>query len=114
MKSTEISNIKHENVCAVQCRYCAYPTPGATYRTASSVAAPQAYEIKSCRDALCTGFTGFTSRNSPPANRGTTVPKHVIIANNYFQLPGICYERFAAVIQKKSDNNLELYESGHL
>jgi len=79
MKKTENSNIKLNNVSAVQCRYCAYPTPGAIYRSASPPAAPQAYDIKSCRGALC---TGFTSRIPPPANRGTPGPMHVTIAKN--------------------------------
>jgi len=67
-KKTENSNIKLDNVSAVQCRYCAYPTPGATYCTASPPAPTQAYEIKSCRAAVC---NGFTSRNPPACNRGT-------------------------------------------
>jgi hypothetical protein len=78
-KKKENSNIKRDNVSAVQCRYCAYPTPVATYRTASPPAAPQAYEIKSCRGVLC---TGFTSCIPPPANRGTPGPMHVTVTKN--------------------------------
>jgi len=79
MKNTENSYIKLDNVSAAQCRYYAYPTPGATYRIASPPAPPQAYEIKSYSDVLC---TGFTSRIPPPANRGTPGPMHVTIAKN--------------------------------
>jgi hypothetical protein len=79
MKNTENSNIKLDNVSAAQSRYCAYPIPGATYHTASPPADPQAYEIKSCRRALC---TGFTSRIPPPANRGTLGTMYMTIAKN--------------------------------
>jgi len=48
MKNTENSNIKLDQVSAVQCRYFAYPTPGTTCHEASPPAAPQADENKSC------------------------------------------------------------------
>jgi hypothetical protein len=79
MKNTENSNIKLDHDSAAQCRYCAYPTPGAAYRQASPPAARQAYEIKSCRIVFC---TGFTSRIPTPANRGTPGPMHLNIAKN--------------------------------
>jgi hypothetical protein len=79
MKNTENSNTKPDNVSAARCRYCAYPTLGATHRTASPPADPQAYEIKSCRRALCTGFTSYIP---PPANRGSPGIMHVTFAKN--------------------------------
>jgi len=66
MQNTEISNIKLDHVSAAQCRYCAYATPGATYREASPTAAPQADGNKFC-NCVC---TAFTTRIPPPANRG--------------------------------------------
>ena len=60
------------------------------------------------RCALC---TGFTSRIPPPANHGPPGLMHVNIAKNYFQLAGICDKRFAAVNQKKRDNNLAIYKN---
>ena len=77
MKNTKNSNIKLDHVSAVQCRYCTHSTPGATDDETSPQVASQADEIKSCRGALC---TGFSSRIPPPANRGTPGPMHVNIA----------------------------------
>jgi len=79
MRNTENSNIKLDQVSAVQCRYCTHSTPGATYHEASPLAAPQADENKSCRVALC---TSFTSRIPHPANRGATGPMHMTIDKN--------------------------------
>jgi hypothetical protein len=78
-KHTENSDTKMDNVSAAQCRYCACPTPGATYPGASPVAAREPNEIRSCRGAV---RTRFTFCNPPPANHGTLGAVHVTPANN--------------------------------
>jgi len=108
MKNTQNSNITVDYASAALCRYCAHPTPREAYREASPPAGPQAYEIKTCRVALC---TGFISRIPFPTNRGTPAQTHVTIDKNLFHMPGIYDEGFDAVIQKKTPKNLEMNKS---
>jgi len=75
----ELKNIKLDHDSVAQIRYCVHSTPVAIYREVSPHAAPQSYEIKSCRIALC---TSFISRYQPPGNRGTPGQIHVTIAKN--------------------------------
>jgi len=107
-KKIENSNINLVHASAAQFRHCVHSTPGAIFREASPHASPQTYEIKTFRGVLS---TGHISRFQPPANRGTPGQIHFTTDKNYFQMAGNCDERFAAAIQKKTPNNLEIYKN---
>jgi hypothetical protein len=95
-KHKENSITKLDHISAAKCPNCAYPTPGATCREASQLAAPQD-GIKSCTDMLC---TPSTSRITPTGNHGNHGTEHVTSANNWIHLAGICDEGFNVVVKK--------------
>ena len=103
MRNTENSNIKLDHVSAVHCRYCAQSTPGATDDEASLPAVPQAEKNKSCRLALSISYL--------VSHLQLTVVSLDQCTCLLLKICGICHERFAAVIQKKRDNNLEIHKS---
>ena len=103
MRNTENSNIKLDHVSAVQCHFCAHPTPCATDDEASPLAVPQAEKNKSCRLALSTSYLVSHLQLIVVSLDQCTCP--------LLKICGICDERFAAVIPKKRDNNLEIHKS---
>jgi len=103
MRNTENSNIKLDHVSAVQCRYCAHSTPGATDDEASPPAVPQAEKNKYCRLALSTSYlVSHLQLIAVSLDQCTCL---------LLKICGIGDERFAAVIPKKRDNNLETHKS---
>ena len=95
-KHTKFKN-KLDHVSAAMCTYSAYPTAGATCREASLFAA-SLEEIESCRDVL---WSFSPSRIQSQAHHGNNGTVHVITANNYVHLAGICDEGFNTLVKKK-------------